>query len=139
MAEKIKWLKLLRVGALLVFLTGLLPWLAVFPATQEPWRLFFDVLSWPLDQIPGDFSDGERQVSAVLGGVLCGWAWLLFKLADPSVFNSKIRVFMTQSVWFWFLVDSAGSVLAGIPLNAVSNVGFLLMLLVPLRRLKSFE
>jgi hypothetical protein len=137
--KKIRLLRILRLSALFVLVTGLLPTLAIFQATQEPWRLFFDILAWPLDNSPADFSDTERQLSAVLGGVLCGWAWLLYKLSDPQVFNSSIRRLMIQSTWVWFVLDSAGSVIAGIPLNAVSNMGFLLILLVPLYKLKSVE
>ncbi len=137
--QEIRLLKFLRLGALIVAVTGLLPSLSVFQATQEPWRFFFDILSWPLDNMPADFSAGERQLSAVLGGVLCGWAWIMYQLADPKVFNPRIRKFMIQSVWIWFLLDSVGSVIAEIPLNAVSNVGFLLILLVPLHGLKSLN
>lgn len=131
-----RWLRMLRLGSLFVLVTGLLPSLAVFEVTQEPWRLFFDVLAWPLDHHPAGFADTERQLGAVLGGVLCGWAWVLYQLADPEVFNPRIRRLMVQSVWVWFVLDSAGSILAGIPLNAVSNVGFLLILMVPLSALK---
>ena len=131
------WLKMLRLSALVVFVTGLLPSLAVFEVTQEPWRLFFDILTWPLDHNPPGFSTSDRQLSAVLGGVLCGWAWALYKMTDRKVFNEPIRKLMIQSVWVWFLLDSAGSVLSGIPLNAVSNIGFLVILLVPLHALRS--
>lgn len=140
MSEKeIRILKTLRLSALFVLVTGLLPTLAIFPLTQEPWRLFFDFLAWPLDNFPATFSDTERQLSAVLGGVLCGWAWLLFTLSDPEVFNPTIRRLMIQSTWVWFLLDSGGSIIAGIPLNAISNIGFLLILLIPLYRLKSLN
>ncbi len=135
----LKWLKFLRIGTLVVLTTGLLPSLAVFQVAQEPWRFFFDILSWPLDNNPENFSASDRQLSAVLGGVLCGWAWLMFKLSDPKVFNPTIRILLVQSVWVWFVLDSLGSVFSGIPLNAVSNMGFLVMLLVPLMKLKEVE
>ena len=130
------WLKILRISSLFVLVTGLLPSLAVFELTQEPWRIFFDILTWPIDQNPSTFTDSDRQLSAVLGGVLCGWAWLLYKLAHPDIFNQRIRKLMIQSVWVWFIIDSGGSILAGLPLNAVSNIGFLLILILPLWRLK---
>jgi hypothetical protein len=137
MEEKQKfWLGFLRLGALVVIATGLLPSLAIFEASQEPWRFFFDVLTWPIDQNPLSFSDSERQLSAVLGGVLCGWGWILYRLATPDLFNPMIRKFMVQSVWIWFILDSVGSILAGLSLNALSNVSFLLILLVPLNALK---
>ena len=134
-----RWLQWLRAACLVVLVTGLLPVFAAVETTQEPWRLFFDVLTWPIDGLPRTFASSERQLSAVLGGVLCGWAWLLYRLAQPQVFNSRIRTLMVQSTWTWFLIDSGGSILSGIPLNAGSNVGFLLMLLIPLNALKSVK
>jgi hypothetical protein len=134
--HQLKWLNLLRYGCLYIFITGLLPFLAVFTATQEPWRVFFDVLSWPLDNSPAGFTDAERQLSAILSGVLCGWSWLLYKMAHPEIFNERLRRLMVQSTWVWFILDSGGSILSGLPLNAVSNVIFALVLLVPLRKLK---
>jgi hypothetical protein len=116
-----------------------MPSLAIFEATQEPWRFFFDVLKWPLDGNPADFSETERQLSAVLGGVLCGWAWIMYKLANPAIFNATIRNLMIQSTCVWFVLDSAGSIFSGLPLNAISNIGFLLILLIPLFALKSAE
>lgn len=126
------WLKMFRAAALYVFVTGLLPFLAIFEVTQEPWRLFFDVLTWPLDNNPAQFTLHERQLSAILSGVLCGWALLLFQLADAKVYSPTLRRPMLLSVWLWFIIDSGGSILADLPLNAVSNVSFLLMLTVPL-------
>jgi hypothetical protein len=133
------WLKLTRLAWLFIFATGLIPFFAVFELTQEPWRLFFDFLTWPLNDQPATFTDSERQLSAVLGGVLCGWAWIMYKLAHEDLFNSKIRRFMTQSTWMWFLLDSSGSILSGLPLNAVNNVLFLVMVLGPLSALKSVK
>lgn len=134
--RRLFWLKILRWGSLFIFITGLMPSLAVFEVSQEPWRLFFDVLIWPLDGNPITFSSSERQLSAVLGGVLCGWAWLLYKLSHPEVFNEKIRGLMVQSAWVWFILDSAGTIYSGIPLNVLSNAGFLLILVVPLHKLR---
>jgi hypothetical protein len=130
------WLKILRFSSLFVLVTGLLPVLAIFEVTQEPWRLFFDILTWPMDGDPATLTDSERQLSAILGGVLCGWAWLLYKLAHEDVFNQTIRKLMIQSTVVWFFVDSLGSILSGLPLNAVSNISFLLLLMVPLMRTK---
>jgi hypothetical protein len=132
----LRWLRILRAGCLFVFFTGLLPSLSVFQATEEPWRLFFDALTWPLDHQPATFTASDRQLSAVLGGVLCGWALLLYQLARPEIFNESIRRQMLLSVVVWFVLDSGGSIFAGLPLNAVGNLGFLLLLLVPLTALR---
>ena len=135
-AARIKWLSRLRWASMFVLLTGLFPTLAISESTEEPWRLFFDFLRWPIDQNPASFSESDRQLSAVLGGVLCAWAWILYKLADPEIFNEKIRRTMLQSVVVWFILDSGGSIFSGLPLNAMTNLGFLLILLVPLHFLK---
>jgi hypothetical protein len=137
--SQIKLLKALRWGALIVLVTGLLPSLAIWPATEEPWRFFFDILTWPLDSQPASFATSERQLSAVLGGVLCGWAYMMYRLADPKIFNQQIRRLMLSSVWIWFLLDSLGSIISDIPLNAVSNLFFLAILVLPLMALKKFE
>ncbi len=138
-SKEMKNLKILRYGCLFVLITGLLPSLAVFEATQEPWRLFFDILTWPLDSQPSTLTDSERQLSAILGGVICAWAFLMYRLSDPKIFNADIRNLMVQSVWLWFILDSLGSVLAGLPLNALSNVGFLAILIWPLIQLKKVK
>jgi hypothetical protein len=130
------WLKLFRCSCLIVLLTGILPSLAVLELTQEPWRWFYDVLTWPLDSHPATLTVSERQFSAVIGGVICGWALLMYRLSSAEVFTPAIRSLLVQSVWFWFLVDSIGSLISGLPLNALSNLGFLLILLVPLSALK---
>ncbi len=134
-----KNLKILRFSCLFVLITGLMPSLAVFEATQEPWRLFYDILTWPLDSQPATLTASERQLSAILGGVLSAWAFLMYKLSHPNVFNPVIRNLIVQSVWLWFVMDSLGSVISGLHLNAFSNLGFLLMLLLPLAALKTIE
>ncbi len=135
--SKLDWLKILRYSCLYILITGTFPILAAFEVTQEPWRLFFYLLTWPLDQSPATFEIRERQLSAVLGGVLCGWAWLMYKLSHEEIFNQNVRKFMVQSTWIWFILDSVGSVITGLPLNALSNISFLLALLIPLKVLKS--
>ena len=137
--RRLDWLKMLRCGALVVLVTGLLPSLAVTAQFQEPWRLFFDVLTWPMDGYPSGFSSSDRQLSAVIGGVLCAWAWLIFHLAQPEVFTPVIRKFLVQSTWVWFVLDSGGSILAGLPLNVISNLFFLAILILPLSRLKNIS
>ena len=46
---------------------------------------------------------------------------------DPELGRSII----IASIVTWFVIDSAGSVLAGAPLNALFNVGFLLIFVLP--------
>lgn len=124
----------LRIVCILTILTGLLSSLACCRQTQLPWLLLFDVLQWPLDGFPSDFSNISRALNAVLGGVMVGWACLILFLTYS--FNENIRKALLYSVIIWFMVDSLGSYLAHIPGNIFLNIIFLLLLIVPLIKLK---
>ena len=49
---------------------------------------------------------------------------------EPALSRSMILT----GVFTWFVIDSTGSVIAGAPMNALYNVGFLLLFVVPLWR-----
>ncbi|WP_422050066.1 excinuclease ABC subunit A [Shimia sp.] len=112
-------------GALLALLTqsfGLLSW-------------FSDLVHLPLDD-QQRFSDKTDQVLAAIGGgVLVGLGvtlWQVITLVyvkDPQT-GGKI---ISYGIWSWFVVDSLGSIAAGAWFNAVLNLGFLLMFILPLR------
>ncbi len=73
---------------------------------------------------------------AIGGGVMTGWGIMLWMLAtrlyprEPAL----ARQLIVTSIVAWFIVDSAGSILSGAPLNALFNVSFLLIFCVPLWR-----
>ena len=46
--------------------------------------------------------------------------------------NGSWRCIILTGVIVWFVIDSAGSIVAGAPFNAVMNVGFLLMFEIPI-------
>ena len=45
-----------------------------------------------------------------------------------------LRRIVTRAYWVWFLVDGAGSLVAGAPLNILGNAAFLAVLLLPFGR-----
>ena len=65
---------------------------------------------------------------------MVGWGLMLWLIAvhvlprDPGLAARIIR----PSVIAWFLVDSAGSLAAGVPINALLNLGFAVSFLMPL-------
>ena len=116
-------------GALLALLTqsfGLLSW-------------FVDLVHLPFDgqQRFGDKTD--QLLAAIGGGVLVGLGVTIWQVttlvyaSDPQT-GGKI---ITYGIWSWFVVDSAGSIASGAWFNAVLNIGFLLMFILPLRMAKS--
>ena len=73
---------------------------------------------------------------ATRAGVLVGWGALLFLVADQlgSVDPVLVRTFVLTSIGSWFVVDSLGSLAAGAPVNALFNVGFLVLFFWPVWR-----
>lgn len=70
----------------------------------------------------------------VLGAVMIGWMitvlFLLlgpFRKGDPMAWNT-----ITTSIVIWFVGDSVASILSGFAMNAVFNIGFLVLFIIPL-------
>ncbi len=110
--------------------------LAAFPPLAGPAMLLADVLIWPLDGAETGAASETRLLLAIAGGVLAGWAWLIWQLAGAPMARDPVatRALIRQSILVWFVTDSAASVLAGAPLNAVANLAFLALFLVPMQR-----
>ena len=126
----------LKVASAIVIGFGLLGLLGTIPAIAAPTRLLTDLVFWPVDGAPASTAPEIRLLWGILAGLLCGWGLLLWQIAtrlvprDPELARSLILT----SIVTWFVIDSAGSVLAGAPVNALLNVGFLLLFIVPLSR-----
>jgi hypothetical protein len=92
-----------------------------------------DALQWPLDGAQNVASKESRVLSAVLGGIACGWGLLLYLLASGPIAKGDrdARSMFVGSVVTWFVIDSLASLAAGWPLNLLLNAGFAALLLVP--------
>jgi hypothetical protein len=97
--------------------------------------IFFGILvaaaATPIGAMPE-----TRLLSAIGGGVMVGWGVLLWMLST-QLFPSDQRLaakLIIASIVTWFVIDSAGSIIVGAPLNAAFNVSFLLIFCVPLWR-----
>ena len=125
------WLKL---ASAIVIAFGLLGLLGTHPATSAANSFLADLAFWPLDGGPNSAAPELRLFWAVLAGLLCGWGLLLWQITtrlyprDPELARSLILT----SICVWFVIDSLGSVVAGAPINAVMNLGFLLLFVLPL-------
>lgn len=76
--------------------------------------------------------DGRLFV-AISGGILAGWGMMIWLITtriyahDPALGGPLIVI----PTCVWFVVDSTGSVIAGAPFNAVLNLSFLAILVLP--------
>lgn len=129
--KTIFWLK---AASMLVIGFGLILSLAAYPATSGLAYFYTDLAFWPLDGEQNLTYPETRILCAVLGGVMAGWGVLLYQIStklfprEPALARSLIF----WSIGVWFVTDVIGSLVAGVPINAVLNIGFLLAFVVPL-------
>lgn len=129
-----------RVGAILkaasaiVSAFGVIVALSAWPITAAPGDLLADLAFWPLDGMPRIDTPAARLLAAIAGGVMFGWGitlWLVTAYVlpkDPHAAETIVRAGIVS----WFVLDSLASVAAGAPLNAVLNIGFVVLFLWPL-------
>jgi len=129
----------LKSASAIVIGFGLLIAIAAVPATAAPVQLLLDLIFWPVDGAERATMPETRLAFAISGGVMAGWGILLWQLTDRLYLRDpKLgRSLILNSIGTWFLVDSLGSIAAGAPLNAVFNVGFLLLFVLPLRNVSA--
>lgn len=128
-------LSMLKFGTGIVFAFGSICILGIFSATNFPLLFTADIIFWP----PGNmqdisFSPESKLLSAILGGVMCGWGvvyWVILKKIFPTD-PMLARSILLPSILVWFVVDSAASLLSPAPMNAFFNLFFLAPFIVPL-------
>jgi hypothetical protein len=129
----------LKIASGLVIFFGILIALGAHPATAWPSKLMADLIFWPLDGAQSLAAQETRLMFGIAGGVMCGWGAMLWLTAtrvyatDPAL----ARLLVMEGIGIWFVVDCAGSLAAGAPLNVLFNLVFLavflLLLLMPQR------
>lgn len=126
----------LKIASAVVIGFGIAMVASSLPAISSSTGILLDLIFWPLDGRQTAGAPEVHLLSAICGGILTGWGLLLWQLTtrlyprDPELARSLILT----SVGTWFVVDGIGSVMAGAPLNAALNIGFLLLFVVPLWR-----
>lgn len=126
----------LKTASILVVGFGIMILLAAYPATSSLTLFYTDLIFWPLDGAQSISMPETKILCAVLGGVMIGWGVLLWAISaklyhrEPDLARSMIF----WSIGTWFITDSLGSIVAGVPLNAFLNIGFLVAFILPLWR-----
>ena len=116
---------------------GLLIALAAHPATGGATLFLTDLILWPMDGAQSLAAPEIRLLCAITGGVMAGWGltmWLIVARLYPRDPGLARHLILT-GIGTWFVIDSIGSLMAGAPLNALFNVGFLLLYVIPLRHI----
>lgn len=126
----------LKAASALIMGFGIITFSATVPATAGLVRFLIDMIFWPIDGAQTLAAPETRLLCAIAGGLMMGWGTMLWLTATrlyrqaPELAGTMIMA----SLAAWFIVDSLGSILAGAPLNALLNMGFLPIFLIPLMR-----
>ena len=128
-----RWLRLVAV-ALLVFMAV---WAtAALPGFDRPATLLMDLNDWPLDGSHDILSRDTRWLSAIGAGLLAALALLLALVVAPALEAGQryVRQGALTAIVAWYVIDSVGSVTAGVPENVLVNTVYLALMAVPLWR-----
>ncbi len=129
----LRWLKF---GSALTIFFGILVAAAATPIAAGPTQFLADLIFFPIDGAQDISAPETRLTNAIGGGVMAGWGVLLWMLSTQlfPINQALAARLIMASIVTWFIIDSAGSIIAGAPLNAVFNVSFLLIFCIPLWR-----
>ncbi len=97
------WINWLKIASVIVIIVGLIAAAASTQAGSLPWLFIFDLLKWPIDGNPSSFQADSFALNAVLGGVMAGWAVLIFLLVSGPVAKGDfgmLRYLLTALIVF---------------------------------------
>ena len=127
-------INILKYGSIFLIGFGLLNFLTLFPLADPVMQLFMNLAF--LTGVGTEHlvsADAARLWIAISGGLLAGWGVTLL-LITTQVYapNPALgRRIILSGILTWFVVDSAGSIAAGAPFNAVLNLSFLALFALP--------
>lgn len=126
----------LKAASAVVISFGLLIAAGAWPPLAGPVVFLADLLIWPMDGLQRLELPETRVFMAISGGVMVGWGVTLWKLADHLLAEhlAAVRSITMTGLYSWFAVDSIGSIAAGVPLNALANVSFVVLFVLVFRQ-----
>lgn len=127
-------INLLKAAGAIVAGFGVIVAGAGVPGLSHIALFLLDLLIWPLDGAQSLLAQEVRFIAAIGGGVMVGWGVMIWMIAPLMRGHATIiRSVVAWSIGTWFIVDSAGSVLAGVPANVLGNLAFVALFALALR------
>ena len=129
---------ILRVASIGMIGFALVWSMAPFDSINAPAIWLIDIVDWPIEGNITEFSRYEQWFSAVASSFLMGFALLFLLLICPLLEQRNLlaRRAGLISICIWFIADNLGSYAAGVPVNILWNVFFILPFFIPLMFIK---
>ena len=99
-------------------------------------RFTLDLISLPYDGVQTFADPTTRFLSAIAGGVMFGWAMLIWGVSG-QVYDANpegVRRAVVAGMLGWFVLDGLGSVVSGNHSNVVFNLALMVFAVGPMWR-----
>lgn len=115
------WKAWMDVWCWVMFAAGLVFVGAAHPAADGGARLFYEIVGQRSGATVFD-GEGLRLAMGLVGAIFSAWALAMMALVRAAeTLGAPVWRALTGSVLFWWVADSAVSIITGYPLNALSN------------------
>lgn len=123
-----------RVSGGVLLAVGALTFTGCLPALSGGASLFLDAVIWPINGAEAVDTVTHRLLAAIIGGITMGLGAIIWLLAaaEFAPVRDRIRRVVLLGLAVWFVTDSSFSIIAGAPVNAISNTGLLAALVWPI-------
>ena len=123
--------KRMRINGVIIAISGFALAIAVWTPLYPLAQLFLTLAHWPFFQAPAEIDATGRLMLAIGGGLTFGFGVMMWTVGTEvmPVAPTAGRHVVLYSSAAWFITDSAFSVVAGSPFNAVLNVIFLALMM----------
>lgn len=124
----------LMVVSIIFAIYSLLWGLAPFSEFNISARFILDLADWPIDNLEIPLDRNTMWLSAIGAGLLAAVSVFLGGLVVPAIRERNIRIINTTilAMSLWYVIDSAGSIAAGVISNVFFNSIYLVLVLIPL-------
>lgn len=125
----------LKTASAIVIIFGVLVLLAAWTPTAFPAHFLIDLIFWPINGTPDLSSPALNAIFGISGSITIAWGVMFWIISTRLYPKDKplARTLILSGITTWFILDCAASYVAGVPLNILLNIPFLLIFVIPLR------
>jgi len=126
--------KFLMIVSIIFFIYSLLWGLAPFAEINISARIILDLADWPMDKLSVPLDRNTMWLSAIGAGLLAAVSIFLGGIVVPALKEGNKPVMRTTIIAMsaWYIIDSVGSIAAGVSSNVIFNTVYLALVLIPL-------